>query len=303
MTVVDGVVNAVVIGVTHVVNVVDRLGSTSTIAAMRCRDVDGRGLAWREAGEGSDVVLCLHGLGGSSLSWEPQLAVLGEQCRIAAWDLPGYGRSPAPPGPFTFEWLADAVARFADELGAATFHLVGISFGGMIAQYAAAAHPHRVRTLTLLSTSPKFGLDGTEPEAWRAARLAPLDAGIEPAAFADRVLGALAGPDITAEAFGGQRAAMARITGVALRRSIEVLVTHDSRAVLPTIVAPTMCLVGALDDETPVAYSQAIVDLVPGARLQVVPGAGHLLNVEAPDIVNAAIAAQLALGAPEGSRP
>jgi pimeloyl-ACP methyl ester carboxylesterase len=293
MTVDIAVVNAVVIDGTGVVNTVDNARVASTVARMTWRDVEGGDFAWREAGDGPDVVVCLHGLGGSSWSWDAQLHGLGERCRIAAWDLPGYGRSAPPDAPFTFAWLADAVARFADELGAPTFHLVGISFGGMIAQYAAAAHPHRVRTLTLLATSPKFGLDGTEPDAWRAARLAPLDAGLEPAEFADRVLGALAGPHITAEAMAGQHAAMERITGDALRRSIEVLVAHDSRPVLPAVVAPTVCLAGELDDETPVSYAQAIVDLVPGARLQVVPGAGHLLNAEAPDVVNAAIAAQI----------
>ncbi len=260
-------------------------------------EVDGGRIAWREArpraGGETPVVVLLHGLGGSRISWEPQLADLGSTARVVAWDLPGYGASPPPEGPMTFAALADAIAALADDLGAARVHLVGISFGGMIAQYAAAAHPDRVATLTLLSTSPKFGLDGTRPDEWRAARLAPLDAGQEPADFADRVLGALAGPSIGASALAGQHAAMARITGTALRRSIDCLITHDSRPILPSVQAPTLCLVGDADDETPVTYSRAIVDLVPGAELEVVPGAGHLLNVEAPDAVNRAIRRQL----------
>lgn len=259
-------------------------------------DVQGHRFGWREArpsGGSEQVVVLLHGLGGSRISWEPQLTGLGTVATVAAWDLPGYGASPPLDGPTTFAALADAVADFADELGADQVHLVGISFGGMIAQYAAAAHPRRVASLTLLATSPKFGLDGTQPEAWRAARLAPLDAGQEPADFADRVLNALAGPSISPEAMAGQLAAMRRITGAALRRSIDCLITHDSRAALPQVSAPTTVLVGSLDDETPVAYSQAIVDLVPGAELVVVPGAGHLLNVEAPCAVNEAIRRQL----------
>jgi 3-oxoadipate enol-lactonase len=63
--------------------------------------------------------------------------------------------------------------------------------------------------------------------------------------------------------------------------------------VLSKVSAPTAVLVGALDDETPVAYAQAIVDLVAGATLEVVPGAGHLLNVEAPDAVDAALGRQI----------
>ncbi|MFN8022496.1 MAG: alpha/beta fold hydrolase [Acidimicrobiales bacterium] len=264
-------------------------------------DVQGERIAWREArprvgGGPLPVVVLLHGLGGSRISWEPQLAGLGERAHVAAWDLPGYGASPPLDGPTTFAALADSVlgaGGFADELGADVVHVVGISFGGMIAQYAAAAHPDRVASLTLLATSPKFGLDGTLPGEWRAARLAPLDAGLEPVDFADRVLNALAGPHISPEAMVGQRAAMARISAAALRRSIDCLITHDSRPVLPSVRARTVCLVGELDDETPVAYSRAIAELVPGARVQVVPGAGHLLNVEAPDAVNAAITDQL----------
>ena len=258
------------------------------------RDVRGRSLAWREAGSsaGPPLVL-LHGLGGSRISWEPQLAALSARRRVVAWDQPGYGESPPLDGPVTFAALATAVDRLADELDAARIDLAGISFGGMVSQYAAAAFPDRVRSLALLSTSPCFGLDGTSPEAWRAARVAPLDAGREPADVAEGVLRSIAGPSITPEAFAGQRAAMARIGSAALRRSIDCLVTHDSRAVLPTIAAPTLVLVGEVDAETPVAYARALAEAIPGARLEVVAGAGHLLNVEAPGVVNALLAAHV----------
>jgi pimeloyl-ACP methyl ester carboxylesterase len=251
-------------------------------------DFDGERLAWRESGDRSAarVLLLLHGLGGSRLSWEPQLDGVASGYRVVAWDMPGYGNSRAPDTAVTFTTLADAVVELLDVLGVDAVHLAGISFGGMIAQYVAARYPSRVLTLTLLSTSPAFGLDGTKPDEWRAARLAPLDAGREPADFADDVLTAIAGPDISHDALDGQRAAMARVSGNALRASIDCLVTHDSRALLPTINAPTLCVVGELDEETPVAYAFALADLIPHARLVVIPNAGHLLNVEAPDAVN-----------------
>ena len=256
-------------------------------------DVDGEVFAWRESGSGPALVL-LHGLGGSRLSWEPQLAALSLDHRVVAWDLPGYGGSRAVQGAVDFTALSDAVIEFLDTIGVAQAHLAGISFGGMIAQYVAARYPSRILSLTLLSTSPAFGLDGTNPDEWRAARLAPLDAGREPVDFADDVLGAIAGPNISAEALAGQRAAMARISGAALRTSIDCLVTHDSIALLPKITAPTVCIVGDLDEETPVGYAFALTDLIPGARLAVIPQAGHLLNVEAPDAVNRLLEDQMA---------
>ena len=111
---------------------------------------------------------------------EPQLEGLSAAHRVVAWDLPGYGASAPLDGPLTFPALADAVVRLLDVLGSDQAHVVGLSMGGMIAQHAAVHHPDRVRSLALLATSPAFGLDGTRPEAWRAARLAPLDAGREP---------------------------------------------------------------------------------------------------------------------------
>jgi pimeloyl-ACP methyl ester carboxylesterase len=250
-------------------------------------DVDGERFAWRESGDRSaPVLVLLHGLGGSRVSWEPQLQGLASGVRVVAWDMPGYGAAPVLDDAVTFTTLADAVVELLDVLEVDAAHLAGISFGGMIAQYVAARYPSRVLTLTLLSTSPAFGLDGTKPDEWRAARLAPLDDGREPADFADDVLTAIAGPNIAPDALEGQRAAMARVSGRALRKSIDCLVTHDSRELLPTISAPTLCAVGELDEETPVAYAFTLADLIPHARLAVIPEAGHLLNVEAPDAVN-----------------
>jgi pimeloyl-ACP methyl ester carboxylesterase len=87
---------------------------------------------------------------------------------------------------------------------------------------------------------------------------------------------------------------MARVSGAALRRSIDCLVTHDSIALLPKVTAQTTCIVGDLDEETPVGYAFALADLIPGARLAVIPQAGHLLNVEAPEAVNRLLEVQMA---------
>lgn len=257
------------------------------------RDVNGARFAWREAGDGPLVVL-LHGLGGSRIAWEPQLAALAHRWHVAAWDLPGYGGSAAlPEEPVTFRALAGAAAAWIGALGGERAHVVGISMGGMIAQYLAAWHPQLVRSLTLMSTSPRFGLDGTDPVTWRAARLAPLDAGLEPSDFSERVLRSIAGTQISEEAFQQQQSAMARITGAALRRSIGCIVTHDSRDLLPSITAPTLVLAGEFDRETPPEYSQYLADHIPGATLVVVPHAGHLLGAEAPEQVNRLLAQHL----------
>jgi len=253
-------------------------------------DVDASPVAWREAGPGNGpVAVFLHGLGGGRTAWRPQLEALSDLRRCVAWDAPGYGAS-APVAATSFDAYARAAIALIDEVSPdAPVDLVGMSFGGMIAQYATAHAPDRIRSLTLLCTSPKFGLDGTDPDEWRAARLAGLEQMGSPAAAAPLILPSLVGPNgahVLPEAID----AMARVPLAGLLDSLSTIASHDSRSLLPGITTPTLVLVGELDDETPVSYAQAIVDLLPHARLEVIPGVGHLLNLEAEDAVNTAIA-------------
>ena len=246
-------------------------------------DVDGP-IAWREQGRGQPVVF-LHGLGGSRTSWEPQLRGLSDEFRAIAWDMPGYGAS-APVEPLTFAAVADAVARLLDAAGVDRAHLVGESFGGMHALHTALHHPDRVGRMVLANTSPAFGLDGTDPAAWRAARLAPLDAGLTPADIAVDVLAAVAGPGLGDEVLAMRAAAFARIPSTGLRAAVECLLSHNVLDRLVEIAAPTLVVAGELDAETPVAYARALVDGLPNAELVVLAGVGHLAVSEASDAFN-----------------
>ena len=246
-------------------------------------DVDGP-LAWREQGRGAPVVF-LHGLGGSRTSWEPQLEGLGDAFRCIAWDMPGYGAS-APVEPLTFAVIADSVARLLDAAGVPRAHLVGESFGGMHALHTVLRHPDRVGRLVLANTSPAFGLDGTDPYAWRAARLAPLDAGLTPADIAEDVLTAIAGPGLGPDLLAMRVAGFARIPADGLRAAVECLPSHDVRERLSGIAAPALVVAGELDAETPVAYSRILAECLPAAELEVLDGVGHLAVTEAPHTFN-----------------
>lgn len=251
-------------------------------ASHSARDHDDPPVAWREAGplDGPLVVL-LHGLGGSRTAWEPQLPVLAAAgFRAAAWDMPGYGAS-APPDAWTFAALAGAAAAWIARLGGPA-HVVGLSMGGMVAQHLTLDHPAAVRSLVLVDTSPAFGLDGsTTAAAWTAARLAPLAAGRTPAEMAPDVLRSIMAPG--AHGLDGAVAAMARIAPDALAGAVRCLPTHDRRADLARIAVPTLVVVGEHDAETPPAYAEALATAIPGARLAVVPGAGHLTPTERPE--------------------
>ena len=230
-------------------------------------------------------MLFLHGLGGSRTSWEPQLAGLSAGFRCIAWDMPGYGAS-APEAPLTFAAIADAVARLLDAAGVERAHLVGESFGGMHALHAALRHPDRVGRLVLANTSPAFGLDGTDPDAWRGTRLAPLDAGLTPADIAEQVLTSVAGPALTDDVLAMRVAGFARIPAAGLRAAVECLPTHDVRDRLGEIASPALVIAGELDTETPVAYSRVLGDGLSDAELIVLEGVGHLAISESPDAFN-----------------
>lgn len=249
-------------------------------------DVD-ETIAWRQAGpaNGPHVAL-LHGLGGSRVAWDPQLEALAAAgfC-AAAWDMPGYGASAAIE-PLTFEALADAVGRWLDALGADSAHIVGLSLGGMLAQHVALRMPGRVRSLTLLDTSPAFGLDGTTEAEWLGERLRPLEVGETPATIAPHVLRAIMADSVSRETLDAAIAAMARIPSTGLAAAARCLVTHDLRGRLHEIAAPTLVIVGEQDRETPASYSAFLAEQIAGARLAVVSGAGHISNLEAPDQVN-----------------
>jgi pimeloyl-ACP methyl ester carboxylesterase len=253
------------------------------------RDVDAAPVAWREAGAG-DAILFLHGVGGSRTAWEPQLRDLSDRYRCVAWDMPGYGAS-APAGELTFPGLADAAAHLLDAIGEPAAHVAGLSMGGMVAQHLALGHPARVRSLTLIDSSPAFGLDGTSrPEEWIALRLAPLDGGETPASLAPGLMRSVAAPGASDAALTEAAAAMARISPAGFAAGVRCLTTHDLRHRLHAIAAPTLVVCGEHDAETPPAYSRFLADAIGGARLALVPGAGHLSNLERPDVVNALLA-------------
>ncbi len=247
------------------------------------RDVDEAPVAWREAGEGVPV-LFLHGLGMTRTGWDAQLLALAAGYRCVAWDVPGYGASQRLED-FSLEAAADAAAALIDELGAPA-HVVGLSMGGMIALHLALRHPGCVRSLVLVDTSPAFGLDGTDPDAWRAARLALLEAGAEVHEFAEQVLRGVMAPDPDPAAVASAVASMLRVPISGLMQTIAALPSHDVRAQLADIGVPTLVVVGELDEETPLAYAEALATGIPGARLEVIPGAGHLTPFEAPAALN-----------------
>ena len=245
-------------------------------------------IAWIEAGGGQPVVF-LHGVGGSCTAWGPQLRGLSDRFRCIAWDMPGYGDSELLE-PLTFEAIADRLVGLLDTLAIQRADLVGLSFGGMHAMHTALRHPERVNRLVLADTSPRFGANGTTAAEWTAARMEPLERGETPADAAERVIDAITSVTLTGQIRDEVVGAYGRIPVDGFRASLRCLPTHDVLDRLDAITHPTRVIVGELDEETPIAYSQSIVDGIPHSDLRILDGVGHLSPSEAPDRFNALVA-------------
>lgn len=235
------------------------------------------------AGEGPPALL-LHGIGSSSASFRHQLAGLADAFSLWAWDAPGYAGSADPARALSMDGFADAAGEALDALGLDDAHVAGVSWGGVIATRFALRHPARVRSLALIGSTP--GRWGTPTVADLEQRSAEVER-LGPERFARgraaRVLAAGAPAALVAEV----EANMARsIRPAGYRAAAESLASTQHQAALARIAAPTLVVVGAEDRITGPAESQALAAGIPGARLEVVAGAGHLVNQERPSIVN-----------------
>jgi 3-oxoadipate enol-lactonase len=250
-------------------------------------DLVERSVAWREAGDlRAPVSVFLHGLGGNRTNWDAQLTALSDVRRCVAVDLPGYGESGGLPGslPEIAAGMADWIGGLAD----GPVDLVGLSFGGMVAQHLTLDHPSLVRTLTLLDTSPAFGLDGvTTADSWLDSRIRAIRDPDPSAPGVEAVVAGLVGTHASDDVRATMVESMRAVPPATLEAACRALVRHDTRDRLQQISVPVLVMVGAEDTETPPSYAEAIARRIPSAELVVVPGAGHLLNLEDPDVVNA----------------
>lgn len=244
--------------------------------------------SWREAGDGPPVIF-LHGLGGSRLSWEPQLRGLRQKFRCIAWDMPGYGRS-APLSPLTYESIADRLVDLLDVLDIESADIVGLSFGGMHGLHTALRHPHRIGRMVLADSSPAFGMDGTTRHDWTRARLDAIDRGETPASIAAAVIDSITAQPLAGLVRDEVLEGFAEIPSAGFRAAVECLPTNDVRDQLAQIAHRCCVVVGELDEETPVSYAQVLADGLPHAEMHVIDGVGHLTPSEAPERFNDIVA-------------
>jgi len=235
-------------------------------------------------------VIFLHGIGGGARSFAPQIASFASAgYHPVALDLPGYGAR-TPVEAMSFDALAEDVEFTISQNALERPVLVGHSMGGMVVQAMLRRRPDDYAAAVLSCTSPAFGSPaGDFQRKFVADRLAPLDAGKtmadNAAAAADGMMGPNADPAGRA-LFMEQYGAVPEAT---YRAAVQCLVTFDERANLAAIKVPVLCLAAEHDRNAPAAMVEKTAAKIPGARYVYLPGLGHMPNLEAPKVFDAAI--------------
>jgi pimeloyl-ACP methyl ester carboxylesterase len=249
-------------------------------------------IAYQQAGEGPPLVL-LHGILDDSRIWRRQLEALADGFTVLAWDAPGCGQSSDPPEGFTLHDYAECLTQWLAEIGVERPHILGLSWGGTLALEVYRDHPDLPASLLLVATYA--GLAGSLPPDVYAARMQSFlrEAEASPEQFVPGWI-----PDLLTEsaphgAAGEVIAIMSDFHPVGYRTMALGSMDADLRDVLPQIRAPTLLLWGDADKRSPVAIAEQFHEAIPASKLVLLPGASHLVNVDAPDRFNVEVRAFL----------
>ena len=246
---------------------------------VRVADIE---LHFEEHGDGDPPLLLIAGIPAIASDWASLAAPLARTRRVVAYDNRGSGRSTVTPGPYSTRGLAADAAGLLDALAIERADVFGMSLGGMIAQELALGWPQRVRRLILGCTHAGVAHAAPQPrETSRAFALRTDDwaermRALAPFAFARGVDAATLAAFVEKKSRDVQDLA-------GYRGQIAAALGHDSYDRLPELPAPTLILTGDDDQVIPAASSDVLHDRIPGSRLEVLAGAGHLFFLEQPE--------------------
>jgi pimeloyl-ACP methyl ester carboxylesterase len=241
----------------------------------------------RDAGSGAAIVL-LHAFPLNSRMWEPQLEALAAEFRLIAPDLPGFGLSWTPTDAPSLEDYAREVLATLDLLEVKDLFVVGLSMGGYLAFRLIEPLGDRLRGLVLADTQP--GPDGEKAATARHELAAEVEANgvgvveseLLPRLIGDTTLG------LRADVVERVRSIIAENSVAGVAGALRALAGRpDSTPVLSRIRCPVLCLVGEEDRVTTPEVVTEMAARIAEAHTHVLPGAGHLTNLEAPAAFNA----------------
>ncbi|WP_277061345.1 alpha/beta fold hydrolase [Rivihabitans pingtungensis] len=243
---------------------------------------DGHSLYYELSGPAdADTLVLLNGLTMNTAAWGWHTPLYAGQFQVLTLDLRGQGQSSKPEADaYPLAQQADDVASLLDALGIARAHVLGLSYGGMVAQHLARQHPAKVARLVLASTlAYSDAANAAIAASWEAAQCTgggdQLFTDMLPWVFGSQFL---ASQQAMLQAM---RALAAQAPWEPVRRLSNGVLAHDARPWLGQLRQPTLVVVGSEDRMTPRYQADALVAGIAGARLEVLPGVGHASHLEA----------------------
>jgi 3-oxoadipate enol-lactonase len=256
--------------------------------------VAGTELQYEDRGTGPPI-LFLHAFPLGLFMWDEQVAAFEETHRLVRFDYRGFGGSPPGEEPLTMDRIADDAAALLDLLGIAQAVVVGCSMGGYAAFAMVRRHAPRLRGLVLQNT--RAGADTEEARKNRgvlAARVLREGSAAAADAFLPRLVGETMTRDLPSRVAHLHEAILCNPPRGIANALLGLGARADSSSTLRDISVPTLVVGGEEDVLTPIAEAEAIHAGIPASRLEVIPRAGHLANLENAPAYNAVLARFLA---------
>lgn len=257
--------------------------------------IRGKTLFYEDRGQGFPLLFG-HSYLWDHEMWKPQLAALSSEYRCIAPDLWAHGRSDPPPEiPYSLEWMAEDHWALMQALGLQRFAIVGLSVGGMWGIHLALNHPEAVAALVLMDTYV-----GAEPEEKRLRYFGMMDVVQKAGSFPPPILDAVAPIFFSPVTLQQKPELVDRFRSAVAAIPPERIpgVLHIGRAIfgrasildrVSELRMPVLILVGADDQARPPDEAAEMARRIPGARLEVIPEAGHISNLEQPERVTESI--------------
>ena len=245
-------------------------------------------IAFRRIGDGPPLVL-LHGGMEDGRSWLRQIRDLADEFTVLAWDAPGCGDSSDIPETWRLPDYATALTSWLDILGIRKPHVLGLSWGSSVALEFCRMNPDVPASLILASAYA--GWAGSLPAEEVSRRLTSVLAAADasettPLGTFPGLFSPAATPEIIEEVKQIAEANSAAKHPGGFRAMAHSMAEADLRSVLPGLRVPTLLLYGELDERSPVHVARSLQSQIPGAELVLIPGAGHMANLESPDAFN-----------------
>jgi 3-oxoadipate enol-lactonase len=239
-------------------------------------------------------IVFIHGFPFSHAMWEGQIAAFGTQYRCIAYDLRGLGESDGGDSQYTIEGHVDDLLGLLDQLNLKKVLPVGLSMGGYITLRALERAQERFLGAVLCDTRSEADTD--EGKIRRVAGMRTVKSEGS-RVFADNFIRVVFAPgsiERTPEAVGKIHDIICRTPPLSIAGTLLALAARtDTTASLSRIALPTLIIVGEEDTLTPPAASHAMLGRIPGSELCLIPGAGHMSNLENPGAFNEALGAFL----------